>query len=202
MNYVIFNNEKVYPTKIVCVGRNYVEHIKELNNELPEDIVLFIKPNSSISLEIYKPKKTFRYEGEISFIIKEEKIVGVGFGIDLTLVEEQEKAKKKGLPWEKAKAFDNSAVFSEFVPIDDVLDLSMELYINNSLKQKGDISLMIFKPEDILKKIQKYFSLEDYDIIMTGTPKGVGSFSIGDKVKGRILKGNKVLVEKEWTVLG
>ncbi len=202
MNYVIFNSQKVYPTKIVCVGRNYVEHIRELNNEIPEDIVLFIKPNSSISLEIYKPKKTFRYEGEISFIIKEGKIAGVGFGIDLTLVEEQEKAKKKGLPWEKAKAFDKSAVFSEFIPIEDATELSMELYINNSLRQKGDTSLMIFKPEEILKNAQKYFSLEDYDIIMTGTPKGVGSFDIDDKVLGKILYKDKLLIKKEWTVLG
>ncbi len=201
MKKVIFNKKEIFPTKIVCVGRNFVEHIKELENEIPDDIVLFIKPNSAISENIHKPQKKCRYEGEISFIIENEKIVGVGFGIDLTLVEEQEIAKKKGLPWEKAKAFDRSAVFSEFVPVDDVEKISMELYINGTLKQKGDISLMIFKPYEILEKIKEYFSLEDGDIIMTGTPKGVGYFEKGQIFRGIIKKADKIIVDKIWTVL-
>ncbi|RMD47006.1 MAG: FAA hydrolase family protein [Aquificota bacterium] len=200
MKKVMFNGKEIIPCKIVCVGRNYVEHIKELNNEIPEDIVLFIKPNSSISDKIFKPERKFRYEGEISFIIQNGKIAGVGFGIDLTLVEEQEKAKRKGLPWEKAKAFDKSAVFSEFVPVQDTEGLEMELYINGSLKQKGDTSLMIFKVNQIIKKIQEYFSLEDGDIIMTGTPKGVGEFEKGDIFRGIIKKDGKTLIDKIWIV--
>ena len=197
---VKFNGKDVIPCKIVCVGRNYVEHIKELNNEIPEDIVLFIKPNSSISDEIFKPEKKCRYEGEISFIIQNGRIAGVGFGIDLTLVEEQEKAKKKGLPWEKAKAFDKSAIFSEFVPVQDTVGFEMELYINGSLRQKGDTSLMIFKVDQIIEKIKEYFSLEDGDIIMTGTPKGVGDFKKGDIFRGIIKKNGKILIDKTWTV--
>ncbi len=197
---VKFNGKDVIPCKIVCVGRNYVEHIKELNNEVPEDIVLFIKPNSSISDEIFKPEKKCRYEGEISFIIQNGRIAGVGFGIDLTLVEEQEKAKRKGLPWEKAKAFDKSAIFSEFVPVQDTVGFEMELYINGSLRQKGDTSLMIFKVDQIIEKIKEYFSLEDGDIIMTGTPKGVGDFKKGDIFRGIIKKNGKILIDKTWTV--
>ena len=197
---VKFNGKDVIPCKIVCVGRNYVEHIKELNNEVPEDIVLFIKPNSSISDEIFKPEKKCRYEGEISFIIQNGRIAGVGFGIDLTLVEEQEKAKRKGLPWEKAKAFDKSAIFSEFVPVQDTVGFEMELYINGSLRQKGDTSLMIFKVDQIIEKIKEYFSLEDGDIIMTGTPKGVGDFKKGDIFRGIIKKNGKILIDKTWAV--
>ncbi len=201
MNYIYFENQRVYPSKVVCVGRNYVEHIKELNNEVPDDIVLFIKPNSAISRDIVKPEKAFRYEGEISLLIKDKKVAGVGFGIDLTLIEEQEKAKKKGLPWEKAKGFDRSAVFSDFISIDDTDNISMELYINGILKQKGSVSQMIFPPEIILREIEKFFSLEDFDIVMTGTPSGVGDFKSGDIVKGVIKKEGIPLIEKEWTVI-
>ncbi len=200
MNRVIFGGKDVIPSKIVCVGRNYVEHIKELENEIPEEIVLFIKPNSSISEKLIKPEKKARYEGEICFIIKNGEIAGIGFGLDLTLVEEQEKAKKKGLPWEKAKAFDKSAVFSEFVPVKTFNNVKIELYINGTLRQEGDTSLMIYKPEEIIKEISRYFSLEDYDIVMTGTPKGVGLVKEGDVYKGRIIVDGKVLVEKNWTV--
>ncbi|RMA97138.1 fumarylacetoacetate hydrolase family protein [Hydrogenothermus marinus] len=200
MKKVIFEGKDIFPTKILCVGRNYVEHIKELNNKIPDDIVFFIKPNSSISGQIIKPAKKCRYEGEISFLIFDNQIKAVGFGIDLTLVEEQEKAKKEGLPWEKAKAFDNSAIFSEFVEINNLENLQMELYINDNLRQKVDISLMIYKPYQIIQKACEYFSFKNGDILMTGTPKGVGYFEKGDKFVGRILKNNEIIVEKEWIV--
>lgn len=200
MKSINFKSEKIYPSKIICVGRNYVEHIKELNNKIPDEIVLFIKPNSSISNKIIKPEEKCRYEGEISFLIFDNKIKAVGFGIDLTLVEQQEKAKKEGLPWEKAKAFDNSAVFSDFVEIQEINNLEMELYINGKLKQKADVSLMMYKPYQIIEKASKYFSFENGDILMTGTPKGVGYFEKGDKFLGKIIKDGKVLVEKEWIV--
>ncbi|MEZ0323132.1 MAG: fumarylacetoacetate hydrolase family protein [Hydrogenothermaceae bacterium] len=201
MRKVIFEDRDIVPSKVVCVGRNYVEHIKELENEMPEDIILFIKPNSSITDKLIKPKEKCRYEGEISFIVENSNIVGVGFGIDLTLVNQQEKAKKKGLPWEKAKAFDNSAVFSEFVKFKDLNSLKMKLFINGKLKQEGDISLMIFKPEDILLKIKEFFTLEDGDIIMTGTPKGIGEFEVGDKFIGQIWEGDRLIVEAIWKVV-
>ncbi|EDP73494.1 fumarylacetoacetate hydrolase family protein [Hydrogenivirga sp. 128-5-R1-1] len=200
MKKVLFEGKEIYPSKILCVGRNYVEHIKELNNKVPNDIVFFIKPNSSISEELIKPDKKCRYEGEISFLIIKNKIKAVGFGIDLTFVDEQEKAKKERLPWEKAKAFDNSAVFSDFVEISDVEGLEMELYINGELKQKATIELMIYKPYQILEKAKEYFSFENGDILMTGTPKGVGYFEKGDKFLGKIIKKGKTLIEREWIV--
>ncbi len=200
MNKVIFEDRYVIPSKVVCVGRNYVEHIKELNNEIPDDVVLFIKPNSAVCDHIYKPDKVCRYESEISFLIEKGDFVGVGIGIDLTLVQEQEKAKKKGLPWEKAKAFDKSAVFSQFVRIDSWDNLTMELYINGDLKQKANIDLMIYKPDVLLYRIKEYFSLENGDIVMTGTPSGVGFFKKGDQFLGRLYQNNRLIVEKRWIV--
>ena len=202
MRYVIFENKKVYPSKIVCVGRNYEKHIKELKNKDPEEIVLFIKPNSSISEDIYKPNKACRYEGEISFIFEKGKPAGVGFGVDLTLVEEQNRLKKKGLPWEKAKAFDRSAVFSDFVKINpDIIEsLRMELWINGDLKQSGSVKDMIYTPDQIIKEAKKYFSFYDYDILMCGTPEGVGYFNKGDIFEGKIFSENLFLVGGRWKV--
>lgn len=203
MKHIKVNKQYINSSKIVCIGRNYVEHIKELNNDMPEEMVFFIKPNSSISEEIIFPKiaNSCHYEAEISFLIEENKISAVGFGLDLTLREVQSKLKQKGLPWERAKAFDNSAVFSYFVPFNDELDtLEVELYINDELKQKGGVELMIHKPEAIIEEFRTFCSFEDGDILMTGTPKGVGEFKIGDKFLGKILYKNEVLVQKEFIV--
>ena len=202
MNHVIFDGVEVYPLKVVCIARNYVEHIEELNNEPPSEIALFIKPNSAISEDLKLPVFGLcHYEGEITFIIKNNRLSGVGFGLDLTLREIQGNLKSKGLPWEKAKAFDGAAVFSEFIGFDgNIGDLGIELYINGELKQKGDVSLMIHKPLEIFKEARKYFSFYDYDLLMTGTPKGVGEFSVGDEFIGRILYKGVVLVDKKWVV--
>ena len=199
MQQILFEKEKVTPCKIVCIGRNYVEHIKELNNEIPDEPVYFIKPNSSISDKIYY-QDDLHYEGEISFLIKDKKIVGVGFGFDLTKRALQSKLKSKGLPWERAKAFRGAAIFSEFVKIDDIETIEIEVYKNKKLVQKGDISLMIYKPDFLIKDIDKIFGLDDFDIVMSGTPKGVGEIKKGDFFKGRILKNKKVLIQKEWTL--
>ena len=204
MNKIIINEKSIFPSKVVCIGRNYVEHIKELNNEVPEEMVFFIKPNSSISRQLVFPSfnKSCHYEAEISFLIEEDKISAVGFGLDLTLRDVQSRLKKKGLPWERAKSFSNSAVFSDFVSFnDDLSKLSVELYINDELKQKGDISQMINKPEDIIKEFKSFSSFEDGDILMSGTPSGVGEFKLGDKFKGKILLENKVIVEKDFIVI-
>lgn len=200
MNHVIFDGIEVYPSKVVCIARNYVEHIDELNNEPPGEVTLFIKPNSSISEDLKLPNLgQCHYEGEITFIVKNDKLVGVGFGLDLTLRDVQSRLKNKGLPWEKAKAFDGAAVFSEFVGFDDDIDeLGIELYINGELKQEGDVSLMIHKPLEIFEEAKKYFSFYDYDLLMTGTPKGVGGFNVSDEFIGRILYKGVVLVEKRW----
>ncbi|MCB9096826.1 MAG: fumarylacetoacetate hydrolase family protein, partial [Arcobacter sp.] len=141
------------------------------------------------------------YEAEISFLIEDDKITGVGFGLDLTLREVQSKLKEKGLPWERAKAFDGSAVFSKFKSFsDDVSKIGIELYINGELKQKGDYSLMINKPIDIIKEAKTFLSFEDGDILMSGTPKGVGAFKKGDIFLGKILYENKVLIEETFKV--
>jgi len=201
MKTINFNNKKISPCKIVCVGRNYVEHIRELNNEIPSEPVYFIKPNSSVADELrvvdYSP---VHYEGEICFLIENKRIVGVGFGFDLTLREIQSKLKEKGLPWERAKAFRGSVVFSDFVEIDNVNDLGIEVYKNKELVQKGDVSLMIYKPEFLVRDIDRIFELDDGDIIMSGTPKGVGVVNRGDRFEGRILKNNEILIQKEWIV--
>lgn len=203
MNKILLNNKSIYPSKVACIGRNYSEHIKELNNETPSEMVFFIKPNSSISESIIFPKahNSCHYEAEISFLIEEGKISAVGFGLDLTLREVQSKLKEKGLPWERAKSFDAAAVFSYFVPFNkDVNNLSLELYINGELKQKGDVTQMINKPLEVIEEFKTFASFEDGDILMTGTPKGVGKFEINDTFLGKILYKNEIIIEKEFIV--
>lgn len=203
MKNILIDNRSIYPSKVVCIGRNYSEHISELGNETPDEMVFFIKPNSSISDKLIFPKghKSCHYEGEISFLIEENKISAVGFGLDLTLRGAQSKLKKKGLPWERAKAFDNSAVFSEFVAFSqDIKKLTMQLYINKQLKQESSYDLMINKPDDIIKEANTFLSFEDGDILMTGTPKGVGEFKVGDIFLGKILYDGKTLIERTFEV--
>ena len=202
MNSIIFDGKKVYPSKIVCIGRNYVDHIEELHNELPKQPVIFIKPNSSISNEICSSKdEVIHYEGEISFLISSNKLKGVGFGLDLTKREVQSNLKSKGLPWERAKSFDGSAVFSDFITFGgNISDLRMELYINSSLVQKGGCDLMLNKPSEILNDATGFLSFEDGDVIMTGTPKGVGPINSGDMFIGKIFEKIKLLVEGYWVV--
>lgn len=203
MNKILFENKEIFPSKVVCIGRNYIEHIKELKNEVPEDMVFFIKPNSAISNRLVFPKeqKSCHYEAEISFLIEANKIIAIGFGLDLTLREIQSKLKQKGLPWERAKAFDGSAVFSKFISFkEDISKLGIELYKNGELKQKGDISMMINKPFSIIKEANTFLSLEDGDILMSGTPAGVGEFKIGDIFLGKLLFDNKNILEMEFIV--
>ena len=185
--------------KIVCVGRNYVEHIKELNNEIPNEPVYFMKPLSSVSDEILLPGYSpMHYEGEICFLMGD--VLKVGFGFDFTLREIQSKLKQKGLPWERAKAFKGAAVFSEFVEFEDINTLGLEVYKNGELVQKADVGLMMYKPEFLFEDIERIFGLNSGDIVMTGTPKGVGIVNKGDEFEGRILEGKKVLVSKKWKV--
>lgn len=204
MNRILLENSEIFPSKVVCIGRNYIEHIKELENEIPEDMVFFIKPNSAISDKLIFPKNqnSCHYEAEISFLIEDSKITAVAFGLDLTLREVQSKLKEKGLPWERAKAFDGAAVFSQFVSFDgDISKLGIELFINGELRQKGDISMMINKPFEIIKEANSFLSFEDGDILMSGTPKGVGSFKIGDVFVGKVLFEYKIIIEKEFLVV-
>lgn len=199
MNSIYFEKEKIEPSKIVCVGRNYVEHIEELGNEMPSSIVLFNKPNSAISNELFYFSEDTRYESEISFLIKDKKIAGVGFGLDLTKANLQNSLKKSSHPWERAKAFDGSAVFSNFVSFNsNFKSLRSTLFINEKIVQEANYELMIHKPLDVLEEILTFMSLEDGDILMMGTPKGVGSYSVGDLFCGAIYCDDMVLVDKKW----
>jgi len=163
MNSIKWDGKTIYPSKIVCIGRNYADHIKELDNQASQEPVIFIKPNSAISNDIHSIKKeVVHFEGEITFLISAGEFSGVGFGLDLTKREVQSKLKAKGLPWERAKSFNKSAVFSEFVSFNgDISDLRLELYINDSLVQKGSYELMLNKPDQILAEVKGFLSLED-----------------------------------------
>ncbi len=195
MKTLRFAQQDVIPSKIVCVGRNYVEHIKELGNEVPENMVLFNKPNSALSDTLYFISEDTRFEGEICFLIKSNKIAGVGFGLDLTKADTQNYLKKKSLPWERAKAFDGSAVLSEFVAFDgDITQLHLELHLNGKLQQAGGYELMIYKPKEIVDEILSFMSVEDNDIIMSGTPKGVSNYKKGDIFEAKIFQGSVELL--------
>lgn len=199
MNTVMFHSLSVIPSKVVCVGRNYVEHVSELNNEIPTSLVLFHKPNSAITEKLFSINDRYHFETEISFLVREGKIAGVALGLDITDRETQSFLKNKGLPWERAKSFDNSAVFSTFVPLSEGFEkLWFELSVNNKLTQKGGYDSMIYKPEDILSEIQSFMTLFDNDIIMTGTPKGVGTYKRGDIFFGKLYSDLTCLLEVTW----
>lgn len=194
-----YKGRAVEVSKVVCIGRNYVEHIEELGNEIPENMVVFNKPNSAITDRLHYFSPECRFEGEICFLIEKGTIAGVGFGLDLTHADIQNRLKKKGLPWERAKAFDGSAVLSEFVPLEEPLeDLVMKLYVNGKLQQFATYDLMMYKPAGMIEEIKRFMTLEDGDVIMSGTPKGVATYSVGDRFLGQIFAGERLLLETEW----
>jgi 2-keto-4-pentenoate hydratase/2-oxohepta-3-ene-1,7-dioic acid hydratase in catechol pathway len=205
MKSVVVDNQTITPSKIVCIGRNYVDHIAELGNEVPDEMVVFNKPNSAISTTLLSHhQEQLHYEGELCFVIENGQFAAVGFGLDLTKRTLQSKLKAKGLPWERAKSFDGGAVFSEFVRINqDEIDetLSLELLIDNDLIQAGGVTLMMYKPLEILAELQTYTHLNDGDIIMTGTPKGVGLITEGACFKGRVFNHKKEFVSGTWTAV-
>ena len=202
MNQVRLEATHVTPGKIVCVGRNYLEHIRELGNETPEQMVVFNKPNSAISERLFAQRdgEPLHYEGEICFLLKNDDLHAVGFGLDLTRRELQSHLKSRGLPWERAKAFDGAACFSSFTALGDtdIASLSLELEINGELRQQGGYELMMHKPDAILADIAEFMTLQDDDIVMTGTPQGVGQVSPGDRFVGRVLAGDTELVSQSW----
>ena len=202
MKSVRLDGKEIYPSKIVCIGRNYVDHIKELGNEIPTEPVIFLKPNSAISADVLSNNSDeIHFEGEMTFMVIAGELAGVGFGLDLTKREVQSRLKAKGLPWERSKAFDGAAVFSKFVSFSgNITELRLELYINGHLIQEGGYALMMNKPDDILKEVMSFLSFEDGDLIMTGTPKGVGRINIGDRFDGKIFEKEKLIVEGSWVV--
>jgi 2-keto-4-pentenoate hydratase/2-oxohepta-3-ene-1,7-dioic acid hydratase in catechol pathway len=199
MQTIKYKDQNVEVSKVICIGRNYVAHIEELGNEVPSSMVVFNKPNSAITDTLYYFSEDCRFEGEICFLIRNHKIDGIGFGLDLTYADIQDHLKEKGLPWERAKGFDNSAVLSEFVPYSgDLETLEMKLFKNDSLVQFATYDLMMYKPSVMLSEIQSFMTFEDNDIIMSGTPKGVGNYEVGDRFVGQVFSNEKLLVEKSW----
>lgn len=193
------------PMKIFAVGRNYTEHIKELNNTVPDAPVIFMKPETALiknNKPFYFPDFTenIRYETEIVLkVCKEGKQIQpkfshkyfeeIGIGIDFTAVDVQEKLKAQGLPWETAKAFDGSAPVSDFVPVSrfqNLKNISFGLKVNGEEKQKGNTSMMLHPFEDIIAYISRFFTLKKGDLIFTGTPAGVGSVHVGDVLEAFI----------------
>ena len=201
MNTISVNGNTVQPSKILCVGRNYRAHIEELGNEIPDSMVVFNKPNSAISDTLYSDinKQPLHYESELAFTVKEGKLDAVGFGLDLTKRALQSTLKAKGLPWERAKAFDGAALFSAFVTLPkDIEDLSLQLNVDGEQRQAGGISLMIYTPVQIIRELETFTTLEDGDIIMTGTPAGVGEIKAGQGFDGEVLLAGKTLVSATW----
>lgn len=197
MKTVQYLSEQIAPSKVICVGRNYVAHIKELNNETPDSMVLFNKPNSAITNTLEYIQEDCRFEGEICFLIKNKQIEGIGFGLDLTKAGLQNKMKEKGLPWERAKSFDGSAVLSRFVNLQGNIEtLEMKLYVNANLAQYANYDLMIYKPNEVVKEITSFMSFADGDIIMSGTPKGVATYNKGDSFVAEIYVDEKLVIKE------
>lgn len=189
--------------KIICIGRNYTEHIEELRNEKPTEPVIFIKPDSAVlpkEQDFYIPEfsKDVHYEVEVLVKIKrvgkhiKEEFAGtyydeIGLGIDFTARDLQSKLKDKGLPWEKAKGFDGAAVIGKWMPknnFKDLNNLTFSLLKNGEVKQKGNTSLMLWKVDEIISYVSTFFMLKKGDVIFTGTPAGVGKVSANDYLTG------------------
>ena len=196
--------------KIICIGRNYAEHAKELGNEIPENPVIFMKPDTAIlkkGSDFYIPEFSDDVHYELEVVLKiskggkyiqEEKASNyfeeIGLGIDFTARDLQSQLKAKGLPWELAKGFDSSAVVSEFYKKSDfdMRNLSFSLMKNKEKVQDGNTSMMIFSPEKIIAFVSQYFTLKTGDLIFTGTPQGVGKVEENDILQA-FLEDEKVL---------
>ena len=189
--------------KIICIGRNYTNHIAELNNERPTEPVVFMKPDSAVLLKQHPfviPEFSNDVHHEIELIVKINKVGKyiepkfahkyydeISVGIDFTARDLQEQLKNKGLPWEKAKAFDGSAVIGEFVSKDQfasLSDVNFELIKNGKVAQKGNSSLMLWKIDELVAYVSQFFTLKIGDIIFTGTPEGVASVKPNDVLEG------------------
>tara|TARA_B100000949_G_C14284973_1_gene453762 strand:+ start:2246 stop:2857 length:612 start_codon:yes stop_codon:yes gene_type:complete len=191
--------------KLICIGRNYVDHINELSNERPDEPVVFIKPDSAIlpkEQDFYIPEFSEDVHYEVEVLVKIKKVGKhiskefahkyydeVGLGIDFTARDLQSKLKSKGLPWEKAKGFDGAAVVGKWLPkdkFDDLDDLNFALSKNGGTVQNGNTSLMLWKIDEIIAYLSTYFMLKKGDIIFTGTPAGVGKVSPNDYLVGTL----------------
>jgi len=191
--------------KLICIGRNYTEHIEELENEKPTDPVIFLKPDTAILLKkqpFFIPEFSNDVHHEVELLVKINRVGKyidrkfahkyyneIGLGIDFTARDLQRELKEKGLPWEKAKAFDGSAVIGEWLAKDnfeDVDNIDFSIHKNDVIVQQGNTSHMLWKIDEIIEYVSKYFTLKIGDVIFTGTPAGVGKVVANDKLKGFI----------------
>lgn len=191
--------------KLICIGRNYTAHIEELENERPKDPIIFLKPDTSILLKkqpFFIPDFSDDIHHEVELLIKINKVGKhidrkfahkyydeVGLGIDFTARDLQSQLKAKGHPWEKAKAFDGAAVVSEWLPksqFPDINNVNFRLERNGAIVQDGNTKLMLWKVDELIEYVSKYFTLKIGDIIFTGTPAGVGKVFAEDQLKGFI----------------
>lgn len=198
--------------KVIAIGRNYADHAKELNNPLPAEPVFFMKPDTAIvkgNKPFFLPDFSHEIHHEVEIVLKINRVgkniadkfahryyAEIGIGIDFTARDLQAKCKEKGLPWEVAKAFDNSAPVGEFLPKTQFADLNnidFRLDINGKTVQKGNTSDMIFKFDKIIEHVSRFVTLKIGDLIYTGTPAGVGPVSIGDQLSAYI--GDKCLLD-------
>jgi 2-keto-4-pentenoate hydratase/2-oxohepta-3-ene-1,7-dioic acid hydratase in catechol pathway len=191
--------------KLVCIGRNYTKHIEELENEKPIDPVVFLKPDTAILLKkqpFFIPDFSDDVHHEVEILVKINKVGKhidrkfahkyydeIGLGIDFTARDLQSQLKAKGLPWEKAKAFDGAAVIGKWLPksnFENVNEIGFQLHKNDDIVQDGNTNLMLWKIDELIEYVSKYFTLKIGDIIFTGTPAGVGKVVANDKLKGYI----------------
>lgn len=191
--------------KIICIGRNYVNHIKELQNERPDEPVVFLKPDSAILLKQHPfviPEFSEDIHHEVEILVKINKVGKyiepkfahnyydeIGLGIDFTARDLQSKLKEKGLPWEKAKAFDGSAVIGDFLSknsFNSLESINFELVSNGKVVQKGNSSHMLWKIDELISHVSQFFTLKIGDIIFTGTPEGVAAVKPNDILEGFI----------------
>ena len=191
--------------KLICIGRNYTKHIEELNSEKPSAPVIFMKPDSAVLAKnqpFFIPDFSENIHYEVEVLVKISKVGKyidkkfshkyydeIGLGIDFTARDLQNQLKDKGLPWEKCKAFDGSAVIGKWLPkseFKDVNNLSFSLLKNDKIVQEGNTSMMLWKIDEIIEYVSKYFTLKIGDIIFTGTPEGVGKVFANDRLKGLI----------------
>ncbi len=191
--------------KIICIGRNYTDHIEELQNEKPTEPVVFIKPDSSVlpkKQDFYIPDFSDNIHYEVEVLVKIKKVGKhinesfahtyydeIGLGIDFTARDLQAKLKDKGLPWEKAKGFDGAAVIGEWIPktdFEDLNNLNFELKKNDEVVQNGNTGLMLWKIDELIAYVSTYFTLKKGDIIFTGTPAGVGKVAANDYLSGSL----------------
>ncbi len=200
--------------KIICIGRNYIDHAKELKNPIPEHPVFFMKPETALLLKnrpFYYPDFSDRIHYELELVIKIQRngkhiperfahkyYHEVALGIDFTARDLQDEAKKKGLPWEIAKAFDGSAPLSPFVPLDSLSNkenIAFSLRKNSNVVQQGHSADMIFSIPQIIAYVSRFVSLKMGDLIFTGTPAGVGEISIGDRLEAYLEDKRMMWVE-------